>query len=224
MLTLNLLLPAAQLEEGQPQSSSICHCSFYQADVQCQDSLLQVEIKLRLPNRDAHAQVAELLKPHFRELHQQENFFFDGTSQEMSKAKLALRTRFYGVDKHAVITLKVGMQQHNRQAFVLMQGLAPNRSDNLKSQGHIAHTYSSDTAAVVQERQADMACSPAQAAPSACCFLKNWLSHAQRGANTSGMAAEQKPTAPVGDLAYSSPRCWLPGFRGPAGQPACGFR
>ena len=61
-----------------------------------------------MPDRDAHAQVAELLKPHFRELHQQENFFFDGTSQEMSKAKLALRTRFYGVDKHAVITLKVG--------------------------------------------------------------------------------------------------------------------
>lgn len=74
---------------------------------------MEVEIKLRLPNRDAHAQVAELLKPHFRELHQQENFFFDGTSQEMSKAKLALRTRFYGVDKHAVITLKGRQSMQN---------------------------------------------------------------------------------------------------------------
>ncbi len=62
--------------------------------------------------------MAELLKPHFRELHQQENFFFDGTSQEMSRAKLALRARFYGVDKHAVITLKVGDGKAARQAGV----------------------------------------------------------------------------------------------------------
>ena len=79
--------------------------------------------------------MAELLKPHFRELHQQENFFFDGTSQEMSKAKLALRTRFYGVDKHAVITLKVGMQQHSRHVFGCIQGLAIQQSDLLSWAG-----------------------------------------------------------------------------------------
>ena len=82
--------------------------------------------------------MAELLKPHFRELHQQENFFFDGTSQEMSKAKLALRTRFYGVDKHAVITLKVGMHQCTRQAIGFMHCLAPKPSDTL-SRAHRPH-------------------------------------------------------------------------------------
>jgi uncharacterized protein YjbK len=67
---------------------------------------MEVEIKLRLPNKEAHAQVAELLKPSYKETHEQENFFFDGTNKEMTGAKLALRVRFYGVDKKAVITLK----------------------------------------------------------------------------------------------------------------------
>lgn len=82
-------------QRGTPQSSQTCSLN------------LQVEIKLRLPNKEAHAQVAEVLKGAYRETHEQENFFFDGSNNELTEAKLALRVRFYGVDKKAVVSLKV---------------------------------------------------------------------------------------------------------------------
>ena len=68
---------------------------------------VQVEIKLRLPNKEAHDKVAEALKDSYIETHDQENFFFEGSGKELSKAKVSLRTRFYGVDKKAQITMKV---------------------------------------------------------------------------------------------------------------------
>ncbi|CAK0783688.1 hypothetical protein CVIRNUC_006887 [Coccomyxa viridis] len=68
----------------------------------------QVEIKLRLPNKEAHDAVAAQLKDSFRETHQQENFFFDGVKGELSSQRVVLRCRFYNKDKRAIVTLKGG--------------------------------------------------------------------------------------------------------------------
>ena len=70
-------------------------------------SCLQVEIKLRLPSKEAHDAVAAQLKDSFRETHQQENFFFDGVKGELSSQRVVLRCRFYNTDKRAIMTLKV---------------------------------------------------------------------------------------------------------------------
>ncbi len=64
-------------------------------------------MKLRLPDAAAHATLSSALGPHYKQTHQQENYFFDGTGGELSKARVALRVRFYDVDKKAVITVKV---------------------------------------------------------------------------------------------------------------------
>lgn len=69
--------------------------------------LMQVEIKLRLPNKEAHDKVAEALKDAYIETHDQENFFYEGSEKELNKARVSLRTRFYGGDKKCVITMKV---------------------------------------------------------------------------------------------------------------------
>lgn len=66
-----------------------------------------MEIKLRLPNKEAHDTVADALKDSYIETHDQENFFFEGSEKELNKAKVSLRTRFYGVDKKCQITMKV---------------------------------------------------------------------------------------------------------------------
>lgn len=67
---------------------------------------MEVEIKLRLPNKEAHDKVADALKDSYIETHDQENFFFEGSEKELNKAKVSLRTRFYGVDKKCQITMK----------------------------------------------------------------------------------------------------------------------
>ena len=66
----------------------------------------QVEIKLRLADRAAHARVAEALRPAFRETHHQENFFFDGVRRELSSRRCVMRCRFYNTDKRALLTVK----------------------------------------------------------------------------------------------------------------------
>ena len=66
-----------------------------------------MEIKLRLPNKEAHDVVATQLQDSFREMHQQENFFFDGIKGELSSQRVVLRCRFYNKDKRAIVTLKV---------------------------------------------------------------------------------------------------------------------
>ena len=66
-----------------------------------------MEIKLRLPNKEAHDAVATQLQNSFRETHQQENFFFDGAQGELSSQRMVLRCRFYNKDKRAIVTLKV---------------------------------------------------------------------------------------------------------------------
>lgn len=69
----------------------------------------QVEIKLRLPSKEAHDRVAHELRSSFRETHQQENYFFDGKNGELEKQRMVLRCRFYNHDKRAIVTLKVRM-------------------------------------------------------------------------------------------------------------------
>ncbi|KAK9908936.1 hypothetical protein WJX75_004941 [Coccomyxa subellipsoidea] len=68
----------------------------------------EVEIKLRLPSKEAHDRVAHELRSSFRETHQQENYFFDGKNGELEKQRMVLRCRFYNHDKRAIVTLKGG--------------------------------------------------------------------------------------------------------------------
>lgn len=65
----------------------------------------QVEIKLRLPSKAAHARVAELMGPS-NAFYAQENYFFDGVKDELKKAQ-TLRIRFFNTDEKAVVTIKV---------------------------------------------------------------------------------------------------------------------
>lgn len=70
---------------------------------------MEVEVKLRLPNKAAHDAVAAALvasgNKHIA-THEQENFFLDGPSKELSSRMAVLRIRFYDVDKRALVTLK----------------------------------------------------------------------------------------------------------------------
>ena len=72
-------------------------------------SLLQVEIKLRLPDEDAHNRLSEVLSSQLLATHQQENIFFDGANRELSSKKTIVRCRFYDVDKRALLTIKVSI-------------------------------------------------------------------------------------------------------------------
>ncbi|EFN57892.1 hypothetical protein CHLNCDRAFT_29986 [Chlorella variabilis] len=67
---------------------------------------MEVEVKLRLAGPEAHAALAAALQPAHRATHQQENFFFDGASQELSSQRVVLRMRFYNKDAKALITVK----------------------------------------------------------------------------------------------------------------------
>lgn len=68
---------------------------------------MQVEIKLRLASREAHDRVAAALSAAHQATHQQENFFFDGSRQELTSSQSVLRCRFYNTDKRALLTCKV---------------------------------------------------------------------------------------------------------------------
>lgn len=67
---------------------------------------MEVEIKLRLPNKEAHGKVQKALETSHRVQHAQENIFFDGTQGELDAAHRTCRVRFYNGDKKAVITSK----------------------------------------------------------------------------------------------------------------------
>lgn len=67
---------------------------------------MEVEIKLRLPDKQAYEKVADLFAKGFVTTHEQENFFFDGTNSELESQRAVLRVRFYDVDKKAILTLK----------------------------------------------------------------------------------------------------------------------
>lgn len=63
-------------------------------------------MKLKLPSPKAHEKVASLLKQFHEITHMQENFFFDGTYQELSSKRSVLRLRFYNGDGKCVVTYK----------------------------------------------------------------------------------------------------------------------
>lgn len=70
---------------------------------------MEVEVKLRLPNKAAHDAVAAALVASGNKqiaTHEQENFFLDGPSKELSSRMAVLRIRFYDVDRRALVTLK----------------------------------------------------------------------------------------------------------------------
>ena len=86
--------------------------------------LWQVEIKLRLPNKEAHGKVQKALEKSHRVQHAQENIFFDGTQGELDSAHRTCRVRFYNGDKKAVITSKVRAPWH-ACSFLPAGGLPP---------------------------------------------------------------------------------------------------
>lgn len=63
-------------------------------------------MKLRLPDSVFHGQVSTLLSSFHVKTHRQENFFFDGSSGELSARRAVLRIRFYDDDARCVISLK----------------------------------------------------------------------------------------------------------------------
>ena len=68
---------------------------------------MEVEVKLRLRDKEAHDAVAAALSSENQiATHQQENFFLDGPHKELSSKLAVLRIRFYDVDKRALVTLK----------------------------------------------------------------------------------------------------------------------
>lgn len=67
---------------------------------------MEVEVKIRLPDKASHDKVAAALAAGHKVTHQQENFFFDGSGGELEAVRAVLRLRFYGGDKKAVITVK----------------------------------------------------------------------------------------------------------------------
>ena len=70
---------------------------------------MQIEIKLRLPDQQAHHKVMALLEKDLMATHHQENYFFDGAKQEITSTRTVLRCRFYNKDEKALLTCKVCM-------------------------------------------------------------------------------------------------------------------
>ena len=95
-----LWLPSAAQDDTASACTGVCLTSIQAVRT------WQVEIKLRLADRAAHARVAEALRPAFRETHQQENFFFDGARRELSSQRCVMRCRFYNTNKRALLTVK----------------------------------------------------------------------------------------------------------------------
>lgn len=70
-------------------------------------------MKLRLPDRAAYDKAALLFGgSNTQAVYAQENFFFDGSKQELSSKKTILRLRFYNTDEKAQFTIKVRIVDH----------------------------------------------------------------------------------------------------------------
>jgi len=67
---------------------------------------MEVEVKLRLANAEAHRQVTALLSPFHVITHHQHNHFFDGAASELSSRRATLRFRFYNDNERCVVSLK----------------------------------------------------------------------------------------------------------------------
>ena len=81
--------------------------------------VVQIEIKLRLPSKDAHSRLAEILHPQLQATHHQENIFFDGGDRELSSKKTIVRCRFYNRNERALLTIKVSLVHMRLQHTVL---------------------------------------------------------------------------------------------------------
>jgi adenylate cyclase class IV len=69
-------------------------------------ALMEVEVKLRLPDAAAHGQLTTLLAPFHLGTHRQENLFFDGSKAELSARRAVLRLRFSDRNPLCAVTLK----------------------------------------------------------------------------------------------------------------------
>ncbi|WVZ09820.1 hypothetical protein V8G54_014350 [Vigna mungo] len=65
-------------------------------------SPMEVEVKLRLADTNAHHRVNSLLSPFHVVTHRQKNLFFDGAASEVSERRIVLCLRFYGDDDRLV--------------------------------------------------------------------------------------------------------------------------
>ncbi|KDP37041.1 hypothetical protein JCGZ_06097 [Jatropha curcas] len=67
---------------------------------------MEVEVKLRLPNLNAHQKLSTVLSPFHTKTLMQENIFFDTKNSHLSSSLAALRLRFYNLDSQCVLSLK----------------------------------------------------------------------------------------------------------------------
>ncbi|KAK4266366.1 hypothetical protein QN277_027303 [Acacia crassicarpa] len=67
---------------------------------------MEVEVKLRLENAEAHRMVTTSLAPFHIITHHQENLFFDGVAEELSSRHVVLQIRFYNDNARCVVSLK----------------------------------------------------------------------------------------------------------------------
>lgn len=67
---------------------------------------MEVEVKIRLPDKSAFDKLTQLLAPGKKASHAQENYFFDGSNRELEATRSVLRVRFYNNNDKAVITVK----------------------------------------------------------------------------------------------------------------------
>ncbi|XP_042055366.1 triphosphate tunnel metalloenzyme 3-like isoform X1 [Salvia splendens] len=56
---------------------------------------MEVEVKLRLPNKSAHQKLLAALSPFHAATHHQHNTFYDGSAAELSSRRAVLRLRFH---------------------------------------------------------------------------------------------------------------------------------
>ncbi|KOM43003.1 hypothetical protein LR48_Vigan05g060700 [Vigna angularis] len=66
---------------------------------------MEVKVKLRLADANAHRPVTSLLSP-FHVVTHRKNLFFDGAVSELSKRRAVLRLHFYSDDERCVVLLK----------------------------------------------------------------------------------------------------------------------
>ena len=73
--------------------------------VKSNQATMEVEVKIRLPDRASYDKVASLMSTPVA-THEQENFFFDGPNNKLGSTKTVLRVRWYNKNDQAVITVK----------------------------------------------------------------------------------------------------------------------
>ncbi|KAK9819439.1 hypothetical protein WJX74_004640 [Apatococcus lobatus] len=98
--------PLSPIPQGDKKPTAAQRIGFKSVALRVQASVHEVEIKLRLPNKEAHEQVKKALQKGHRVQHAQENIFFDGTQGELDSSHRTCRVRFYNGNKKAVITSK----------------------------------------------------------------------------------------------------------------------